>query len=175
MIWVEVSRKFSKNPHFWQKSISTNFEIFESISTEVGSPLPKNISVSFSMSAFVKNYLPIWKLSENNVPVFRPFSTPSIRVALKWNLRLISKEVFSKLLLHHSAKVFKFTKLLFHYPKICLETEASAEERKSSACILTRLRTFSCSVGGTYNSKKLGRGSPQITSDSDALNEATYW
>merc|ERR1711873_327671 len=38
VICVEVSRKFSKNPHFWQKSISTNFEIFESISTEVGSP-----------------------------------------------------------------------------------------------------------------------------------------
>ena len=35
MICVEVSRKFSKNPHFWQKSISANFEIFEGISTEV--------------------------------------------------------------------------------------------------------------------------------------------
>ena len=42
VICVEVSRKFSKNPHFWQKSISTNFEIFESISTEVpSSPSPK--------------------------------------------------------------------------------------------------------------------------------------
>ena len=46
VICVEVSRKFSKNPHFLQKSISTNFKIFESISTEVGSP-PKYLCFIF--------------------------------------------------------------------------------------------------------------------------------
>ena len=44
-ICVEVSRKFSKNPHFWQKGIATEDENFESISTEVPSSPPplKNI------------------------------------------------------------------------------------------------------------------------------------
>ena len=40
VLYVDTSRKFRKNPIFWAKSISTIFENFERISTEVGSPPP---------------------------------------------------------------------------------------------------------------------------------------
>ena len=40
---VEVSRKFSKNPRFWQKSISTKFENFEKYFYRGGVPPPPNI------------------------------------------------------------------------------------------------------------------------------------
>ena len=42
---VEVSRKFSKNPRFWQKSISPHGRKFQSISPQVPSPPPKKISL----------------------------------------------------------------------------------------------------------------------------------
>ena len=41
MLLVDTPQKFRKNPRFWEKSISTKFEKFESISTEVGSPPPQ--------------------------------------------------------------------------------------------------------------------------------------
>ena len=42
VICVEVSRKFSKNPHFWQKSSSTNFENFRKFIYRDGvTPPPK--------------------------------------------------------------------------------------------------------------------------------------
>ena len=67
VICVEVSRKFSKNPHFWQKSISTQDENFESISTEVPSsskialitiysPTPEVINSCYIQSSL--NYKP---------------------------------------------------------------------------------------------------------------------
>ena len=40
---VEVSRKFSKNPRFWQKSISTKFENFEKYFYRGGVTPPQNI------------------------------------------------------------------------------------------------------------------------------------
>ena len=46
VLYVDTSRKFRKNPIFWAKSISTIFENFERISTEVGSPPPPQKSVS---------------------------------------------------------------------------------------------------------------------------------
>ena len=48
VICVEVSRKFSKNTHFWQKSISTQDKNFESISTEVPPNIPDRQATTVS-------------------------------------------------------------------------------------------------------------------------------
>ena len=55
VICVEVSRKFSKNPHFWQKVHLHSEANFESSSTEVPSPPPPKIAlVSYDPSYFLR-------------------------------------------------------------------------------------------------------------------------
>merc|ERR1712240_470000 len=58
VICVEVSRKFSKNPHFWQKSISTHARKFRKyFYTGALTPTPKNISEKHPIKAIFRNLL----------------------------------------------------------------------------------------------------------------------
>ena len=76
VICVEVSQNFSKNPHFRQKSISTQDENFESVSTEVPSSPPTKISL-IRLLPRITNIFKVGKSGPNVYQMFRKWSQMS--------------------------------------------------------------------------------------------------